>query len=113
MAFPSITPLRVSTFEQRPTAQTFLTANGTPVVLQTATGRKFNIEAVYLLTTANVDLLIADYEANHSTSFSWTDDRDSTSRTVYYNGRPSVSRIHDGTKLTSAHRSVVVRLIEV
>lgn len=110
MAFPSITPLRVTEFEQSPADDVGRTVNGNPWIRERHSNRKHAILAVYLLTTAEWTSLITDYEANHSTSFSWTDERDSptTSRTVYYAGRPT--RVQPN--LPDSLHNVTVRLLE-
>ena len=113
MAFPAINALKVSTFGQRQNAETRFCADGSPYSVVGFTSRKHQITANYLLTTAQWDLLIADYEQNHSTAFSWDDERDSVAdtRTVYYASRPTRTRAGDGiTK--PGHYFVTVQLVE-
>lgn len=113
MAFPSISPLRISSFEQRPNTENLFAVNGFPYSIVSFSDVKHVITAQYLLSTANWDLLKADFEDNHSTEFTWTDTRDNTVRAVRYAGQPFRTRLAPEGVTKPGTFFVTVELVEV
>lgn len=115
MAFPSVTPLSTSEITFRSGTIAARTNDGRPWIRQFHTANKVAGDVHYLMSTSEWADLVEHFEENHSSTWSWSDERELTplSRTVKYTGRPRRTSIFQGVTLQPGQFFVIVPLIEV